>query len=260
MVGGVEVIPICDAVGPMGEAIARPNDEMFGGATDGDWAWARAAHPGAFGPRGEWVLRFHCFLLRDGSGNTALVDAGIGPSDSPAATWAPVPGRLLGELAAAGVDRHDVGTVIVTHLHSDHAGGLVTDGVPTFPNARHVLQRAELDWIEQGGPGPMRERVLHPLTGLVDAVEGRARVLPDVVVEHAPGHTPGHQVVTIGPLTLTGDVILHPVQLADPGVTYRYDDDRVRAAETRRALLARVRAAGGTLAPAHFPEPFVERP
>ncbi|HEY9525039.1 MAG TPA: MBL fold metallo-hydrolase, partial [Thermopolyspora sp.] len=185
---------------------------------------------------------------------------GVGPVDSPAASWAPVPGGLLGELAAVGVDPREVEAVILTHLHSDHAGGVVADGIPVFPNARHVIQRAELDWIEAAGPGPMRERILRPLDGLVQAVQGQAEVFPGVGVAHAPGHTPGHQVVMAGPLTMTGDAILHPVQLVDPAVTYVYDEDPALAVETRRELLTRVSAAGGLLGPAHFPEPIIGLP
>ncbi|MFD0890087.1 Zn-dependent hydrolase, partial [Streptosporangium algeriense] len=73
-VAGVEVFPLCDAVGPMGEAIRRPLPELFPG--------------GGLGEAEEWVLHFHCYLLRDAAGRTVLVDTGIGPEDSPAAVWA----------------------------------------------------------------------------------------------------------------------------------------------------------------------------
>ncbi|MFC4533937.1 MBL fold metallo-hydrolase [Sphaerisporangium dianthi] len=246
-VAGVEVVPLRDAVGPMGGDLRQPPREKFTGGSPEH----RAALAGD-----EWTLHFRCYLLRGRTGRLVLVDAGLGGRDSPAASWAPVPGRLVDELAAVGVSPADVGTVVLTHLHSDHASGAVTDGVATFPNARHVVQRAEVDWIEGAGPNPILERVLRPLTGLVDAVEGDAEVAPGVRVLLAPGHTPGHQVVEIGPLTLTGDVILHPVQLADPAIEYAHDDDPARAAETRRQVLRRSRSRGGLIGTAHFPEPF----
>ncbi|WP_424528307.1 MBL fold metallo-hydrolase [Sphaerisporangium viridialbum] len=248
-IAGVEVIPLCDAVGPMGGDLRQPLREILSGGSPGDWA-------GVSGD--DWVLHFRCYLLRDRTGRTVLVDTGIGGSDSPASSWAPVPGGLIGELAARGVAPADIGTVVLTHLHSDHAGGAVVGGVPAFPNARHVLQRAEIDWIESTGPNPILERVLRPLAGLVDAVKGDAEVIPGVRVQLAPGHTPGHQVVEIGPLTLTGDVVLHPVQLANPAITYAHDHDPELAVSTREDLLRRVRVRGGLIGTGHFPEAFTE--
>jgi hypothetical protein len=65
-------------------------------------------------------------------------------------------------------------------------------------------------------------------------------------------------VVQVGDLTLTGDAVLHPVQLANPEVTYLYDVDPAAAALTRVALLDRVREVGGRIATAHLAEPFTK--
>ncbi|MGW5155301.1 MBL fold metallo-hydrolase, partial [Nonomuraea wenchangensis] len=70
-VSGVEVTPLCDAVGPMGAAIRRPLPEMF---------------PGSGLPDEPWVLHFHCYLLRSATGRLTLVDTGIGGTGSPAAS------------------------------------------------------------------------------------------------------------------------------------------------------------------------------
>lgn len=237
-VAGVEVTPLCDAVGPMGEAIRRPLAETF---------------PGAGLPEEPWILHFHCYLLRDSAGRLTLVDTGIGGTDSPASLWAPVPGALTGELAAAGVAPADIGTVILTHLHSDHASGTVTDGRPAFENARHVIQRAELD----AAAGAMADQVLKVIKGQLQVVDGDAEVAPGLHVHLTPGHTPGHQIVRVGDLAITGDLVLHPAQLADPAVRYVYDDDQERAAATRAEVLAGLRAERALLATAHFAEPFV---
>jgi glyoxylase-like metal-dependent hydrolase (beta-lactamase superfamily II) len=231
--GGVEVTALCDAVGPMGDALRKPLPEMFPG--------------GVFDEDEEWILHFHCHLIRAGS-RTILVDAGIGGPDSPAASWAPVPGRLLDELAAVGVAATDVDTVVITHLHSDHVSGAVADSVPTFPNAAHVIQRAELD-----GASPAIRAFLAPIKDWLQVLSGSAELLPGVSVVHTPGHTPGHQTVEIGSLVLSGDVLHHPAQLADPTIRYLYDADPVLAAQTRAAVLTRAQ----TLAPAHLPEPFI---
>ncbi|MFI7130281.1 MBL fold metallo-hydrolase [Nonomuraea sp. NPDC050153] len=235
---GVEVTPLCDAVGPMGAAIRRPLAEMFPGS----------------GLRDEpWVLHFHCYLIRDAAGRLTLVDTGIGDEDSPAASWAPVPGTLAGELAAAGVSPAEIGTVVLTHLHSDHASGVVTDGRPAFENARYVLQQAEVD----AARGPVLDRLLTPIKGQLHVVEGQAEVSPGVHVHLAPGHTPGHQIARVGDVAMTGDLVLHPVQLDDPAVRYAYDDDQETAARTRAEVLATLRAERAILATAHFGEPFL---
>lgn len=234
---GVEVTPLCDAVGPMGPSIRRPPAELF---------------PGSGLPDEPWVLHFHCYLLRDAADRLTLVDTGIGAADSPASGWAPVPGTLSGELAAAGVTPAEIGTVILTHLHSDHASGTVAEGRPLFENARHVLQRAELD----AAAGRMLDEVVTPLKDQLHVVEGDTEVAPGVHVHATPGHTPGHQIARAGELAMTGDLVLHPVQLADPAIRYLYDDDQETAARTRADVLAGLRAEQAILATAHFSEPF----
>ncbi|GAA2073580.1 MBL fold metallo-hydrolase [Actinomadura alba] len=245
VVAGVEVVPLCDAVGPMGPSLRRPLDETFLGASPEDWAGLDTA---------GWTLHFHCYLLRTPDDRLILVDTGIGGTDSPAASWAPVPGRLGAELAAAGAGPADVDVVVLTHLHSDHASGSVTAGAPAFPNARYVIQQDELDWVG----GPVLERVVHPLRDHLQVVSGPAALTGDVEVLPTPGHTPGHQSVRVGPLVLSGDAVLHPVQLANPAVTYAHDEDPELAATTRKALLERVRAQNGLIGTGHFPEPFTE--
>ncbi|MFB4272455.1 MBL fold metallo-hydrolase [Nonomuraea sp. GTA35] len=237
-VSGVEVTPLCDAVGPMGAAIRRPPAELFPGS----------------GLRDEpWVLHFHCFLIRDAADRLTLVDTGIGGADSPASSWAPVPGTLAGELAAAGVTPAEIGTVVLTHLHSDHASGAVADGRPMFDNARYVIQRADLD----AARGPVLDDVITVIKAQLQVVEGDAEVAPGVHVHHTPGHTPGHQIARVGQVAITGDLVLHPVQLDDPAVRYLYDDDQDAAARTRAEALAALRAERAILATAHFSEPFM---
>ncbi|MEV0228576.1 MBL fold metallo-hydrolase [Nonomuraea sp. NPDC050786] len=237
-VSGVEVTPLCDAVGPMGAALRRPLGEMFLGS----------------GLQDEpWILHFHCYLIRDAAGRLTLVDTGIGGEDSPAASWAPVPGTLPGELAAVGVTPAEIGTVVLTHLHSDHSSGVVTGGRPAFENARYVVQQAELD----AARGAVLDTLLPPIKDQLHAVEGDAEVSPGVHVHLAPGHTPGHQIARVGEVAMVGDLLHHPVQLDDPAIRYVYDDDPETSARTRAEVLEALKAEGAILAPAHFGEPFL---
>ncbi|SDL10154.1 Glyoxylase, beta-lactamase superfamily II [Nonomuraea jiangxiensis] len=237
-VSGVEVTPLCDAVGPMGPAISRPLAEMFAGSGL---------------PDEPWVLHFHCYLLRDAAGRLTLVDTGIGGEQSPASSWAPVPGVLTGELAAAGVTPAEIGTVVLTHLHSDHASGAVADGAPVFENARYVVQQAELD----AARGSVLDEIVSVIKDRLHVVEGDAEIVPGVRVRLAPGHTPGHQIVRVGDVAMTGDLVHHPVQLANPEIRYLYDDDGETAARTRAEVLAELGAERAVIATSHFSEPFL---
>jgi len=260
--GPFAIVALLDASGPF----FLPAADAFSGATEEDWARARRVDPGAFGPDGAWHLDFRCFAIRLPGGGVALVDAGVGPAGSPASSWAPEPGHLLERLVSAGIDRADVRLVVLTHLHEDHFGWSVSpDGVPNFPNARYVVQRTEIAALEQAGDEVVLSYVVEPLrgTGQLDGVDGAVRLAGarggTVSTMPTPGHTPGHQSVLVRgagrQVVITGDVMVHAVQLVDPDVGYRFEADGEVARQTRRALLASHRSAW--LATAHLNMPFV---
>lgn len=253
-VGAASVRALTDAVGEFFEPAAK----AFPDASDAGWRAARERDPGAFGDDGRWRLRFRCFLVTVGA-RTILVDAGIGPAGAPAAAWAPVPGRLPDELAAAGIKPDDIDIVVLSHLHTDHVGWAAA---PTaFRNARHLLHRADHDAVDELNP-TLRHTVLDPLraAGQLELVTGTTQIAPGVRVEHAPGHTPGHQVTLVDDaeqtLAITGDAFVHAIQIADPTVEYRYESDPPAAARTRTRLLERA----AVLATAHLTDPFTTAP
>jgi len=122
-----------------------------------------------------------------------------------------------------------------------------------------VLQRAEVAALESP---TLAERLLDPLraTNQLHLVDGTTRLGPGVVAVHTPGHTPGHQCVLVESgdetLAVTGDLLVHALQLADPGQPYAYEADPDQARESRLRLLGELARVGGAIATAHLTDAF----
>ncbi|MFF6841190.1 MBL fold metallo-hydrolase [Streptomyces tanashiensis] len=261
-VGPYTVTALADGAGPFFSS----RSEAFPDATTEQWAAADRLDPGAVDPDGRWWLQFRAFAIRSSHGVT-LVDAGIGPADSPAASWAPVPGELPASLAAAGIEPAEVDTVVLTHLHTDHVGWAVVGGPqarPFFPNAEYLLQQAELDAIEEVNPH-LRSRVIDPLrkSGRLRLLDGETSLRCGERVLATPGHTPGHQSVLVASrrelVAVTGDLLVHAIQLLHPELAYAHEGDPAQARASRERVLRRRNGDTLYLATPHLTEPFIAR-
>jgi glyoxylase-like metal-dependent hydrolase (beta-lactamase superfamily II) len=222
---------------------------------------------------GRITLSFGAFLIRSGD-DAVLVDLGVGAVDLELPGIGHVRGgALVRNLAAEGVAPADIGTVVYTHLHSDHVGWtsdvapdpFMTQARPgspvlTFPNARYRVAGKEWSYWSGndlfGGPDPYA--VLKPLADSIDFVADGDTIAPGVTVRAMPGHTPGHLAIAVADpagtdsvtIVIAGDCLHSPIQLAAPGLRFASDVDPGQAEITRAALL---RQTSAVIAAGHFP-------
>ncbi len=236
----------------------------------------RERYPEVYGEHDGWRLRVRAWLIRH-PGGVVLVDAGIGQAGSPGVDWFGAAGRLPDLLHETGTPPDAIDTVVISHVHDDHIGGLVSFETgpddaskpePAFHRSRHVIQRADWDWQRQmakenDDEAGIFSTLLAPLeeAGLVDLIDGDVAITDEVAVHHAPGHTPGHQVVRLRSEGLraivSADTFNHPAQLSHPDWPSGLDAFPTQAAATRRALMGEILGHPGTvMAPTHFAESF----
>ncbi|WP_433374655.1 MBL fold metallo-hydrolase [Actinoplanes sp. CA-142083] len=257
-VGHLTVTALVDAAGPY----FMPRDRAFPDATAEQWAAADAADPAAVTGAGDWWLHFTSYAIRLGDGPVTLVDAGIGPAGALAADWAPVPGHLPDEVVTAGIDPAEVSAIVLTHLHNDHMGWAVPGDSP-FTSARVVVQQADVDAYKANrDKAGQFDLLIEPLLaqGRLHVLAGDAPLTPGVRIVATPGHTPGHQSVLVEDgdeaLLITGDLVVHMLQLLDPELPYWGDMDPELARASRRRLLREVTDRQAILAVSHLGEPF----
>ncbi|MBI2321941.1 MAG: MBL fold metallo-hydrolase [Chloroflexi bacterium] len=241
-VGAVDCVVVNDG------DLALPPEVLFPPARRAEWPAL------SLDERGYYSFPINCLLVWS-AGQTILIDAGNG--NKPSNRW-PGGGRLLEELAAAGVQPGDLDLVVLTHTHGDHVGWntVLQDDrlVLTFPRARYVAPRA--DWEHYTSPAIVerfafvRDNLL-PLrdSGKLELVDGEVDVTADVRMLPAPGHTPGHCVVAVSSRGETaihlGDLFHHRIQFEKPDLVRDQDDlpDLVPGSRGRIAALALERDA-----------------
>ncbi len=216
---------------------------------------------------GEKALTMDChaFLLHLPEG-PVLIDAGTGTMMHARL------GHLHARLAETGVKHEDIRTILLTHAHKDHFGGLVDEaGRAMFPNAELLLHEVEAAFWFDTPPEQMPERArgsLHLNAKAFGPYEGRIRRvaegegLPGIAARLAPGHTPGHTAWVIetgaAPLIAWGDVVhVAALHLVRPETAMIYDLDPATAFATRRDMLQWVVDNNAVVAAAHLDAPGI---
>ena len=190
----------------------------------------------------------NAFLINTGA-RLILVDAGAG------VLYGDCCDKLVTNLRAAGYQPEQVDEVLLTHLHKDHAGGIMTQGKAVFPNAVLRLSQTESDyWLTAAN----KARAPDFLSTFFDAA--KAAVAPYQAAQRyqpyrqfgqleagiealpAPGHTPGHAMYRVQSrgqtLLIWGDIVhVAAIQLPHPQATVKYDSSETDAQKTRARLL-----------------------
>jgi glyoxylase-like metal-dependent hydrolase (beta-lactamase superfamily II) len=262
-VGEIDVLVISDGV------VTPPAESM---ATNADPAAREAWLDDNFLSHDTFDWALNEIVVRSG-GRTMLIDSGLGLEypDFPRA------GQFGLRLDSAGIDLGSVTDVVLTHMHFDHIGGLLVDGVKTRlrPDLRIHVSAAEAKFWEapdfsrtamppdmQGVIRESAKRFLSEYHDQLRPFEVECEVAPGVVVTRTGGHTPGHSVVRLASggerLMFAGDAVF-PVSFEHPEWHNGFEHDPEEAARVRVQLLRELAETGAWLVATHMPFPSIGR-
>ncbi|WP_191059307.1 MBL fold metallo-hydrolase [Geminicoccus harenae] len=263
-IGEIDVLVISDGVLPLPTAMLAHNADPSARAA---WLDEMFLPPDAF----DWPL--NVVLVRSG-GRTILIDAGLGLDPD---LHLPRAGQLIQRLASAGIDLASVTDVVLTHMHMDHIGGLLVDGVKDRlrPDLRIHVAAAEIRFWEApdfshtsmppGFPDALRaaaSRFRQEYRNHLRPFEDECEVAPGVIARRTGGHTPGHSVVRLESggerLTFAGDAIF-AVGFDQPDWHNGFEHDPEEAARVRVRLLRELAETGEMLVATHLPFPSIGR-
>ncbi|MGA0597718.1 MBL fold metallo-hydrolase [Enterovirga sp. CN4-39] len=263
-VGDIDVLVISDGVLPL-------PTEMLGHNVDkaARTAWLNDM----FLPADSFDWSLNVVLVQSGT-QTILIDAGLGLDPD---LNLPRAGQLIQRLEGAGIDLSSVTDVVLTHMHMDHVGGLLVDGVKERlrPDLQiHVAAAEVAFWnspdfshvhMPTGFPDALRaaaKRFVQEYRSQLRQFDEEHEVAPGVVVRRTGGHTPGHSVVRLGSkgdrLTFAGDAVF-AVGFEHPDWHNGFEHDPEEAARVRIRLLTELAATGEQLVATHLPFPSVGR-
>lgn len=201
-----------------------------------------------------------------------LIDTGSG------AHFMPTAGKLLANLARAGIKPEEITKVVFTHGHPDHLWGTLDDfdDSPKFPNAEYVITAAEWNFWSSGDSEARlphdRKNFARPAVKILATIKDRVRTITpgeDVALGlrsfDTSGHTTGHIAIEVASgaeaVLVVADVLTHPyISFAHPEWMPAADHhDRDQAVRTRNSLLDRLATDRVRLIGFHLPFPGIGR-
>lgn len=222
-------------------------------------------------PEGAMKLNFQAFALKSGN-ERIMIDTCIGNDRAREYDiFTNMQTTFMEDLASCGYTPDNISKVLCTHLHFDHVGWnthkVGDKWVPTFPNARYLFGKKEYDhWMHLKATGGYHDfEHLHdsidPVieAGLVDFIGPDIQLTDEVSLFPSPGHTPGHVSVAIKSkgqeAIITGDMMHHPIQLAEADVPGAFDMQKEVGVKTRKDFYNRVADKDVLIIGSHFCDP-----
>lgn len=208
-------------------------------------------------------------LLVRSAEKTLLIDTGCGN------LFGPSTGKLSDNLRRAGIDPNTIDHVLITHIHPDHVGGLLT-GPELFKKATiHVSDTERSFWSDPDLSRSLLSEEMKPQVAAggrrfieylnqardrVHTFENSIEILPGVRIESAPGHTPGHVIVSIqsgseSMLYISDCSHLAPFQLIHPEWKVAFDTNAEQGVQTRQKVYDRCASERLLVSGAHLPFP-----
>ena len=220
---------------------------------------------------GRMKISFQAFVLKSGK-DRVMIDTCIGNDrQREYPVFTNIQTSFIEDLTRSGYAPETITKVLCTHLHFDHVGWntRLVNGkfVPTFPKARYLFGRKEYDHWQMlkrtGGYHDFShlEDSIDPITsaGLADFIDPDYRVTDEVSLVPTPGHTPGHVSVYIKSKDqeafITGDLMHHPIQLAEADRVGNFDMEKEVGLKTRQTVFKRFEDKPVLIIGSHFCDP-----
>ena len=187
-------------------------------------------------PTGVIPFQINAFLIKTPT-QAIMVDTGFGTN-------------IFDNIKSLGVPAEKIDTVLLTHMHGDHIGGLQKDGKATFPNATiYVAAQEKAYWLPANAK-PLNdgaEKAFAPYGSKIKTFNPVAigtkgqEIFPGITALAAFGHTPGHTVFLVQSegksLLIAGDIAhVMDIQIPVPEISVTYDVDPVMARESRKKV------------------------
>ncbi|ASQ06358.1 MBL fold metallo-hydrolase [Sinorhizobium meliloti] len=257
-IGSVEVTALSDGT------VALPLAKLY---TNTSQQYAQNVLKDAFLP--ELVpTSVNAFLVNNGD-RLILIDAGTG------AYLGPSLGKLVANIEASGYKVDDIDDVILTHIHTDHSGGLMSNGKRTFPNATlRVNEREAKFWLSpknaRAATGIVEQHFReadqcvtpYVKAGKFETFADNAAPVPGLGSILYAGHTPGHSAITLESegqkIVFWGDITHGDIlQFDEPGIAIEFDIDQKAAVDARDIAFRQAVAGKYLVAGAHIAFPGI---